>query len=187
MSDDRIKSAFEIAMEKVRAIGEPTEAEVREYRVKEFRPYGKVIAENFLARKIKESGLSFQLGEYTGEARGIVERAFIETLVDAITLDQAERSRQAISGIQAVRTGPDIAELRSRYDAMHTDYVALQNTAREEIEAVLNRELSSEGIGGSAVRPVIRSSTLWKDREKDVQIDLRERLRALRQTVLNQV
>ena len=67
MSDDRIKSAFEIAMEKVHAIGEPTEAEVREYRVKEFRPYGEVIAENYLARKIKESALSARLGEYTGE------------------------------------------------------------------------------------------------------------------------
>jgi hypothetical protein len=173
-------------MEKVRALGEPTEAEVREYRVKEFRPYGEAIAEKYLGRKIEESKLSVQLSEYAGEARTIVERAFVETLVGAITLDQAERSRQAIRGIQVVRTRPDISELWSRYDAIYSDYTALQQSAQEEIGAILNRELSTEGIGGSAVNPFIRSSALLKDRDKDVRSVLMERLRALQQTILDE-
>jgi len=100
--DDIIKSAREIALEKVAEIGEPTEAERLKWR---YQPEGEKLAAGYIA---KGSGLSAQLDQYPAEARCYVSEGAGSILVRNIQLPRNEadkkRNKQAMDGLKELKS-----------------------------------------------------------------------------------
>jgi len=72
MEDGKIKSALEIAMEKVAKMADLTPKEIREQKDREYRPRGEVTASKYLSHVIKNTDLAVELSKYQGEEGEVV-------------------------------------------------------------------------------------------------------------------
>jgi len=93
-----IKSAYEIAMEKVANLGSVTEDERREWK---YVPEGEKLAAKYLKEGVS---LDAALNEFAEEARGYVARGVMEILVRNIDLPRNEfvkkNTKQAMDGLR---------------------------------------------------------------------------------------
>lgn len=100
--DDIIKSAREIALEKVAEIGEPTEEERLKWR---YQPEGEKLAANYLK---KGDSLVAKLGQYQEAARQYVSEGAQAILVRNIQLPRSEpdkkRNKQAMDGLRELKS-----------------------------------------------------------------------------------
>ncbi|MGD9116304.1 MAG: hypothetical protein PVJ61_03890 [Dehalococcoidia bacterium] len=98
---DHIKSAREIAMEKVAAMGEVTEAERLSWK---YLPEGEKLAAAYMT---KNANLSTALGKYDAKAATYVKKGASEILLRNIDLPATEAARQkngkAMEGLKAIK------------------------------------------------------------------------------------
>lgn len=103
MSDKRIKTAFEIAMEKVDAMGEITEEDQKRWK---YTPEGEKLAARFLDPR-DEVDLSKELEAYDEQSRAYASKAAQKVLTSAINLPKTEsanwRNRQALEGLKLLK------------------------------------------------------------------------------------
>ncbi|MFC2063380.1 hypothetical protein ACFLS8_05520 [Chloroflexota bacterium] len=96
-----IKSAYEIAMEKVAELGEVTEEERLRWK---YVPEGEGLAARYLN---KSFSLAAALGKYKGPARGFVKEGAMGILIRNISLprnDSLEKTtRQAMAGLEDLK------------------------------------------------------------------------------------
>jgi hypothetical protein len=181
---DRIKSAYEIAMEKLSRMDGPTDEELRTFRLKQYRPLGEAIARKYLEGGIKDSEIRLKLDKYTGEARNIITEACLELLLEAINLRDTRSGLRAIAGIKIIKPAFDESEIEARYNSLVKEYHALRKAAHEEIEAELKKQLRAEGIRGTAVEPVPDFSPIWLTKEEDIQANFHGGIQDLREIII---
>lgn len=101
--DDIIKSAREIAMEKVAKLGEPTEEERRKWH---YQPEGEKLAGEYL--KKGTPGLAAGLNQFPPEARSFVADGAVGVLLRNIQLPKTEpdkrRNKLAMDGIKEMKS-----------------------------------------------------------------------------------
>ena len=101
--DDIIKSAREIAQEKVAKIGEPTEEERRKWR---YQPEGEKLAADYLRKGTP--GIAAGLGHFPPEARHYVADGAVAVLVRNIQLPKTDndkkRNKIAMDGIKELKS-----------------------------------------------------------------------------------
>jgi len=99
---DEIKSAYEIAMEKIAKIGEPTE---EERMVWKYRPEGEKLAALFM--KGEKTDLTAELGKFDEKAEKYVKDGASEVLIRNIDLprDDAVRknNKRAMEGLKSIK------------------------------------------------------------------------------------
>jgi uncharacterized protein DUF6657 len=99
--NDEIKSAYEIAMEKLAAMDEPTEAERLSWK---YLPAGRTLAAAFLGEK---ADLEKELAGLDGDARVYTARGVEEVLLGNLALPKtdadAERVAQVMTGMMVLK------------------------------------------------------------------------------------
>ncbi len=106
MEDHRIKSAREIAMEKVANMAALTPEQVKQQKEREYKPRGEAIARKYLQGAVRGTDLPIELGKYHAEEQQIVKRALVSTLCESIDVEDMGKSKKALEGIQiALKTG----------------------------------------------------------------------------------
>ncbi len=100
--DDEIKSALEIAMEKVARMDEPTEEERLKWK---HVPEGEQLAARYLKENVN---LIAELGQYPEKIKKYVIRGATEILIRNISLPTSERAtrnnRKAMEGIKTLKS-----------------------------------------------------------------------------------
>lgn len=151
MSD--IKSAFEIAMEKVKRMSEPTEEERLQWK---YVPEGEKLAGRYLKEKIN---LPAEIGNYEEDARTYVIRGISSVLTRNIGMPKNDTVRQsnkkAMDGLKSVKTNKTAVEnvfSRIRYIFNHyaeqgeeqkkQAYEALKEDLGERIRQALQQQMS---------------------------------------------
>jgi len=102
VEEKRIKSAWEIAMEKIEKMGELTLKEKREMKEKEYAPKGKVMAERFLDEVIGPRYLEIELQKFKNDEKEIVKKAAFEVFKEAIAMEEFSKSQRALEGISVL-------------------------------------------------------------------------------------
>ncbi len=96
-----IKSAREIAMEKIAALGEPTEAERLEWK---YLPEGEKLAARYLKGDVK---LSEEIAKFDKKAAPIITRAVSVVLIKNISLPKDEMTKKtnkiAMEGLKSIK------------------------------------------------------------------------------------
>ena len=156
MEDKRIKSALEIAMEKVAKLADLTPQEIREQKEREYGPLGEVIASKYLSHVYKNADLAVELKKYQGEEGEIVRKAFMSFLCRAIQLDEADKSRRAIEGIQALDIDFDFEKVEGEFEEISSAFNREREKTYQKLEESQKATLSGLGISGSAVRPNVK-------------------------------
>ena len=159
MEDKKIKSALEIAMEKVAKMADLTPQENREQKEREYGPRGEVTASNYLSHVYKNTDIAVELSKYQGEEGQIVRKAFLSSLCLAIQLDDADKSRRAIEGIQALDIDVDLDGVKGAFEEISTAYNRERAKTYNKLEEAQRQVLYGLGISGSAVRPNVKEKS----------------------------
>ncbi len=172
----KIKSTIELAMEKAARLPKLTNEERRRQQEREYAPRGRALAERFLTGDLAERDLDLERSGDQGEQREIVREAFLESLCQAIDLEDAAATARAFEGIRVLVRDDEVEEAARRVSGILRDYQeeGERELARaEEAETAALREL---GVSGTAIRPNMEQSERWRERRSDLQETYRPRV-----------
>ena len=184
MAEDRVKSAREIALEKIARIADLSPEELAKQKHSEFGPRGEAIARKYLDGTIRGTDLQRELGKYHGDDGQIVRRAFISSLGKSVELLDAARSRKAMEGARLI-AGEDVRfeELKKEYEQILAEFEQQTQQGSIVFETRERERLREIGVSGSAIRHNVKESAGWQQelsrirQAHDVRLDkLRERL-----------
>jgi hypothetical protein len=153
-----IKSAREIAMEKIDKIGEATEEERLEWR---YLPEGEKLAARYLKGEVE---LPSELGKFEKKAVPYVSEGISNVLIKNIILPENEPAKKnvkrAMDGIKAIKTDKSHVEAvlnQIRHVFNHYEqqgdqqrkqaYAALKNDFQAKVEQALKQQMGSSMSG----------------------------------------
>ena len=183
--DDRIKSALEIAMEKVASMAELTPEELNEQTEKEYRPRGEAIASKYLGNTLRGKDLRSELKKYKGKEGEIVRRAFLSALCQSLGLVDMRESLKAIDGIQMVETNVNLEEIRREIESVAQEFRQQMEQRYAVYENLEREKLGELWISGSAVRPNLDGSADWQRELTGIQSAYETRLNKVRENLVH--
>lgn len=149
-----IKSAREIALEKVKDLGEATESERLAWK---YCPEGEQLAARYLKDDVS---LTAGLGQFPEAARSYVRRGAAEVLIRSIGLPRNEvaknTNRKAMEGLRLLKTGKaEMENVFSRMRQLFSHYTdqgekqrkQAQQALKNELEARVRQEAEKQGMG----------------------------------------
>lgn len=187
MDNDRIKSAFELAMEKISEIPDATPEEIEKGREQEYQPLGAALAHRYLTITIKDEEVEATLHKFTGDEANIVRKAYILTLLDAIQLDGINRIERIFNGIQIISKGLHHQRIIDEYKSMFHEFSNLREKHYAKYRIQLVELLQGIGISGSAVDPNIKNSEGWQVELARVKAPYEIRLIKFRENLYKQI
>ena len=177
-----IKSARELAMEKVEKLGKLSPEELQRQKAEKCGSIGQGLAEKYL------SGLALRdviidLDKCKGEERELVRAALASKLTDAIELGDTERLSKVIEGISELKLkGTEgLAGFRGEMEQLFGEYREAEQKRRREVEAGARGVLHQLRISGSAIGSVNPEVVPeWKNELDKIAQPYRERLDDIR-------
>ena len=185
MENERIKSALEIAMEKVAKMADLTPQEIKEQKEREYGPRGEITAGKYLSHVFKNADIAVELSKYQGEEGQIVRKAFLSSLCLAIQLDDADKSQRAIEGIQALDIDIDLDGVKGEFEEISSAYDRERAKTYNKLEEAQRQALYGLGISGSAVRPNVKENVDFQNKLNQIRAPYDMRLYKLRDKMLH--
>jgi len=150
-----IKSAWELAMEKVDKLGKLSPEEVRQQNEDRARSIGQGLTEKYLSGSSLRD-LKLEMDKHKGEERELVRAALASRLIDAIELGDAERLSKALEAVSGLRLkGEDRLEAaKGEMDGLFGEYREAEQKKRREVETAAWGVLHQLRISGSAIGSV---------------------------------
>ena len=177
-----IKSAWELAMEKVDKLGKLSPEELRKQKEDKCRSIGQGLAERYLGG-LTLRDLKLELDKHKGDEGELVKAALVSKLTGAIELGEAERLSKVVEGISEIdlRNRDVLVAVTAEIEQLFGEYRKAEQKRRREVEtgarAVLHQlRISGSAIGG--VNPEVVPE--WKSELDEIAQPYRERLNGLK-------
>jgi len=188
---EEMKSAFDRAMERADKMGKLSPEEMRQRQEVEYLPVGRAIAERYLNHG-HEQLFKEEVDKHPDERRGIVVRAALKGLVEAVSLTGYERTEKALNGVLALIGDGRVDAVNSVIGGI-TGLLAefsqeLERKYGEEQERIEKSErelLHQLRISGSAVGAInMAASQAWGKVYREFSSPFEERLEGLKGELL---
>jgi hypothetical protein len=180
VEEERVKSALEIAMERISAMPELTAEDMAAQKEKQYRPIGEAMAGRYLSGLLDDVELPAELDKYRPDQRDIIRRALVSNLCRAISLEgDPESAGKALKGMVGIEPGKGafIEKTAKEFQTLLRDFEQEKREQSAEIDAAALRPL---GISGTAVRCNPAENARWLEGLKRMQLSYEPRLEALR-------
>jgi hypothetical protein len=180
MEEEGIRSALEIAMERISALPELTPEDIAAQKEKEFGPKGEAIAARYMSGLLDEEELFAELDKHGAIQQQIVRRALISSLCQPLQLDgDMTLAGKALSGLSRIAPGkaPMIGKAASDYQSIVHEYDREKQRQSGKIEAMTLQPL---GISGTAVRCNPSENAHWLEALKTLRRAYEPKLEHLR-------
>ena len=187
MDNPKIKSALEIAMEKTANIPKLTPEELREQKEREYAPLGRAIANKYLEKTLRQRDVETQLSKHQGQEKEIVRRAFLLTLCQSIELEDMERSRRVIEGIQILKRDEYLEEISREIEKISREFHQERQQRHDVLEKLENGKLEHLGIRGSAIKTNLENREDWQQELDRIQLTYKLRIDKLKEKVSHYV
>ncbi len=189
MDDETVKSALEIAMERISGLPELTAEEIAEQKEKDYRPLGEALANKYMQAILEEKDLLSGIDKHQGVAGTIVRRALAERLCRSIQLEDFRATVRAMRGL--CRLAVDMEGNREKAAADWTrildDFERRKNNVLQENTVSEKEKLNALGISGSAVRPNLKDNESLKNKLEELRASFEPELEELRGAYLQQI
>ena len=182
---DEMKSAFEKALERAQSLGKLSPEEMEQRKREKLTPSGQGLAERYLRHGYPDI-LIDGVDKYSGEERGIVTKAFLFRLMEAIELENGEITMRAMKGTIALAGEGAVVGIRHGISDIFQEYEQAKGQEkqrkREQIEKERTEALHQLRISGSAVAGVnIESREAWEGIFAGLRSSFSDRLRQIKQ------
>ncbi|MDM8001189.1 MAG: hypothetical protein QUS33_14675 [Dehalococcoidia bacterium] len=173
-----IKSAWELAMEKVDKLGKLSPEELRQQREDRCRSIAQSMAEKYLSGSAVRD-LRIELDKQKLEERDLVKAALASRLIEAIELGDAEKLSRVLQALSELKLGSaeDLTGIKAEVEQLFGEYREAERKKRHEVETAARGVLHQLRITGSAVgslNPEVVPE--WKTELDKVARPYRERL-----------
>ncbi len=187
MEEERIKSALELAMERISGLPELTPEEIAAQKEKEYGPIGTALSVKYMSGIMAESELPIELNRHRDDRRGIIRRALIAGLCRELVLDGAkEVVLRALNGIAQI--APEKKDLlraaEEDYLKILSEFVSARKERCREFEILAGERMRNLGISGSAVRPNMAENEQCQKELAGIQQAFEPRLAIIRNTLM---
>ena len=181
-----IRSAWEIAMDKVKGLGKLSSEELQRRKAEEFISKGKMLADKYL-RGLDLWQLEVELSEYDGEDRDLICQSVISSLVKEIKLEghpDIDRVLVALAFLKGEdRTSEDF---KRNLTGLLREYSQMVESRREVVEREERKLMQQLGISGTAIADINpRGGIKGREVGEKVVHPYQERLEELKQSFLN--
>jgi hypothetical protein len=173
-----IKSAWELAMEKVEKLGKLSPEEVRRQKTEKCGSIGQGLAEKCLSG-LALRDVKIDLDKYKGVEGELVRAALASKLIDAIELGDAERLSKVIEGISELnlKSREGLVGIRAEIEQLFGEYREAEQKKRREVETAARGVLHQLRISGSAIGSVNPEVVPeWKNELDNIALPYREKL-----------
>jgi len=183
---ERIKSAFEIAMEKAERLGKASAEELREMKEGEYASLGEAIAKRYLRGELGSKQLDTEIKKLQSN-RDIVVGAAIGEIMGSLQPTDPDRAIEAIVVLiedkeKAKETAEELKGLcREHTSRRERIYAEL----KEKIEQPMRQELSRLGISGSAIQIGVESNPQWLQAKEEMDTQFQRRLNEIKGRLLS--
>lgn len=186
MDEERIKSALEIAMEKISGLPRLTAEDIAAQKEKEYGPIGESLANRYLEGALPADQLKTEADRHEGEQGRIVRRALLRSLGGWMRIEDAPKALQALAGMALFMSDRKelAAEAEEKLRRLLDAYEREKAERAGEFEDLARKELLEKGISGSAVRPNLEQNENWRRELIRIQEAYQPRLAELREVLL---
>jgi hypothetical protein len=187
VEDERVKSALEIAMERISALPGLTPADIAAQKEKEFGPKGEAIAARYMSGLLDDGELTAELDKHRTNQWQIVRRGLISSLCQTLQLGgDLVLAGKALNGLCRVAAGKSslIGEAASEYQSIVHEFDREKRKQSAEIEATVLQPL---GISGTAVRYNPSENARWLEGLKELRRAYEPKLERLRDALMKEL
>ena len=180
MEEEEIKSAFELAMERISGLPEPTPEEKAEQKEREYTPIGTAIAMRYMDGALVDTELPIQLERYDGIPQQIVRRALISSICREINFENSrETVKKAWNGLSQI--APEkrsvLEGVEKNFWEICAEFEAAKEQRFREFGILVDDAIRKLGISGSAIRSNPKENEQWKQELSEVQKSYGPRLK----------
>jgi hypothetical protein len=188
MGEEGIKSALEIAMEKISRLPELTPEEIAGQKEREYMPIGEALCQRYLNGAITDKDLSFELEKCHGDKEHIVRRALISSLCRSIQLENLPNANMALKGIMFLFAGQNkaVERLTGDFQRILEEFVRDRDGKYGEFQAQARDRLNKLGISGSAIRINPNEDKFWQAELRRIRHTYEPRLSNLRKILIQE-
>jgi hypothetical protein len=190
LKEEKVKSALEIAMEKVSGLPELTREEIRQQQEKEYGPVGEALAKKYLSGTISDQELLAELAGHSGMPGRIVRRALASGLCGEL---RSENDRQvgarALKGLKflASERSEAVGRIGDEFWKLVDEFNRKKRENSRQFEVLAVERLRELGISGSAVRPNLGEDAHWKKALREFQNAYEPRLADIRRRLMQEL
>ncbi len=179
-----IKSAWEIALEKVEKLGKLSPEEIRRQREERCTSIGQALASKYLSG-LDLWQLEVELDKYEGEERELVRKVVVAKLVQSIELGNHQLLEKVLGGVFHLRQEGGMEKTREEFEQLFDEYEQMKRKRGEEIERSAKEMLHQLRISGSAIEAINpRAREEWQLKLNELAQPFNERLEELKQALL---
>ncbi len=190
MEEERIKSALEIAMERISSLPKLTPEEIAAQKEKQYAPLGEAIAGKYLGRLISEDEMIGEVDKFGAEQRLIVRRSLALSFCRAIRIEgDPDEAQMALRGI-ILMAPAKTSKVEKTAEDFHSivrefEQEALMKSA--EFGASAAQAMEQLGISGSALRTNLGESGQWQQELMRMRQTYEPKLEAIRATLMKEL
>lgn len=163
MKEEVIKSAFELAMERISGLPELTPQEIAEQKEKQYGPVGEAMAGKYLRGVIRADELLHELEAYEGEPEQIIVRSLLSRLCATLELEgDAAAADKALTAMSRIFSNKQAAieKAAEEFRSLSGRFEQEREKKRAEMKPETAERL---GIAGSAVRYNLDDYRPWME------------------------
>lgn len=179
MESKRIKSAWEIALERAERLGSLTSEELQARQEEEARELGRGVAVRWQTGQT-ERDLRAELARHEGGKRSIIAKEAAATLIASLSPRRDDRAERALAGLRVLVGAEALGPLEERILSLWREYdeaLAREGERREQqIRVAGEAELRKRGVSGSAVGLNPKAFPEWLTAMQQIDAEYRERL-----------
>jgi len=156
-SNNRMKSALEIALERAGRMGSLSDKEKRKLKFKELEDIGNALAGRYL-NGLPLRDIELELGRYKGDDSKIIRHYLVSRLIDSVDIENISIVPTILVALQ--RLCEDKVLLQKFVEIVQEYQAAIEKERKGQTQALYMAEkeqLELKGIRGSAVEPALDS------------------------------
>ena len=138
-----IKSAWEIAQEKINRLGTLSAEEKEQQKSQKYRQIGQSLAQKWLDSP-RRPNITQELSKYEEKEKTIIKHALIEHLADVIELTTAQGMTSTKKVIEALSSlGPELQPKAQEISQLIQEYEGAEGNVRQELESSYREKWAS--------------------------------------------
>lgn len=185
MGEGKVKTALELAMEKVNAMPKLDADALLEERKKESTDKGEAIAHKYLQNMHHKTDIRSDIYQIEGQQQEFVRSAALNSLVNELSLTQPEQNRHILEGIEQIYDGFSITRFQEKIDRIIDDFQKELQKAGSKVHRSLVDQLQKQGITGTAVTPNLTASAAWREKYAEISAGYTGKLYKLQSALIH--
>ncbi len=174
-----VKSAIELAMEKVAKMPKIDSQEIENQKKQEFMAIGEGLANQLINGTLRKKNLQTELDKYDESSQKLVKGSLLEVLRKTISLEDPSINQLVFEIIAKIEPKADIEAINEKLSRLIDDYHQQKQLDYALLVKDERNRLKEIGISGSAITPNINEHESWKKKLDELLSSYQDKLETI--------